>query len=76
MDCPISVFGGLEDEVVSREELAAWSDQTRSRFNIQMFPGDHFFLNGKEGNVLLEIISQDIRKITGKTKRADTGIHA
>jgi medium-chain acyl-[acyl-carrier-protein] hydrolase len=45
LDCPISAFGGLEDEVVSREELAAWSDQTRSRFNIHMLPGDHFFFN-------------------------------
>jgi medium-chain acyl-[acyl-carrier-protein] hydrolase len=30
LDCPISAFGGLEDEEVSREELAAWYDQTRS----------------------------------------------
>ena len=62
-DCPISAFGGLEDEEVSREELAGWCDQTRSRFNIQMFPGDHFFLNGKERNGLLELISKGIRKI-------------
>ena len=67
LDCPIFAFGGLEDKEVSREELAAWHDQTRSRFNIQMFPGDHFFLNGKESNGLLEVISKDIRKITGKT---------
>jgi medium-chain acyl-[acyl-carrier-protein] hydrolase len=68
LDCPISAFGGLEDEEVSRQELAAWCDQTRSRFNMQMFPGDHFFWNGKESNGLLEVISKDIRKITGKTK--------
>ena len=47
LDCPISAFGALEDEEVSREELAAWYDQTRSRFNIQMFPGDHFFFEWK-----------------------------
>jgi medium-chain acyl-[acyl-carrier-protein] hydrolase len=63
LDCPVTAFGGLEDEEVSREELAAWHDQTRSRFNIQMFPGDHFFLNDKDSNGLLEIISKDIRKI-------------
>ena len=68
LDCPISAFGGLEDEEVSREELAGWYDQTQSRFNIQMFPGDQFFLNGKESNGVLEVISKDIRKITGKTK--------
>lgn len=63
LDCPISAFGGLEDEEVNREELSEWDVQTRSRFNIQMFPGDHFFLNGKERNGLLEIISKDIREI-------------
>jgi medium-chain acyl-[acyl-carrier-protein] hydrolase len=63
LDCPISAFGGLKDEEVSREELAAWCDQTRVRFNIQMFPGDHFFLNGKESNGLLEVISKDISEI-------------
>jgi medium-chain acyl-[acyl-carrier-protein] hydrolase len=68
LDCPISAFGGLEDEEASREELEAWSDQTRSRFNIQMFDGDHFFLNGKESSGLLEVISKDISKITAKTK--------
>jgi len=68
LDCPISAFGGLEDEEVSREELSAWHDQTRSRFNIQMFPGDHFFLNGKESDGVFEVIAKDIRRITGKTK--------
>jgi medium-chain acyl-[acyl-carrier-protein] hydrolase len=68
LDCPISAFGGLEDEEVSREELSAWCDQTRSRFRIQMFPGDHFFLNGKESDGFLESISNEISRITGKTK--------
>ena len=43
LDCPISAFAGFEDEEVSREELAAWCGQTRSRFSMQMFPGNHFF---------------------------------
>jgi surfactin synthase thioesterase subunit len=68
LDCPITAFGGLEDEEVSREELAGWSEQTRSRFRMHMFPGDHFYLNGKEGHDLLEIISKDIQKITVKAR--------
>ena len=67
LDCPITAFGGLVDEEVSREELAGWSEQTRSSFRMLMFPGDHFFLNGKEGNDLLGVISKEIRKINGKT---------
>ncbi|NJL21583.1 MAG: thioesterase [Leptolyngbyaceae cyanobacterium SM1_3_5] len=41
--CPISAFGGLEDDLVSRDGLAAWREQTGDRFALQMFPGDHFF---------------------------------
>jgi medium-chain acyl-[acyl-carrier-protein] hydrolase len=76
LDCPISAFSGLEDDEVSREELSAWFDQTQSMFRMQIFPGDHFFLTGKESNRLLEIISKDIMKITGKAKLTDTGIHS
>ena len=66
LDCPISAFGGLEDEEVSREELTAWGAQTRGGFNAHMFPGDHFFLNRNARNGILEVISGDIKKITGK----------
>ena len=68
LDCPISAFGGLADKEVSRDELAAWRDQTRSRFRMQIFPGDHFFLNGKESIRLLEAISMDIMRINGQAK--------
>jgi hypothetical protein len=33
------------------------------------------FLNGKERNGTLEVIARDIKEISGKTKRADTGIN-
>jgi surfactin synthase thioesterase subunit len=62
--------GGLADDEVSREELAALCDQTRSGFRMQMFPGDHFYLNGKESNIVLEVISRDISRITSKTNLA------
>ena len=41
---------------------------------MQMVPGDDFF-NGKESNGILEVISREIKEMTGKTKRADTSIH-
>ncbi|MGE3267186.1 MAG: thioesterase II family protein [Chloroflexota bacterium] len=44
LECPVSVFGGLDDISVSRAELAAWRDQTRGPFRLQMFPGNHFFV--------------------------------
>lgn len=45
LGCAITVFGGLQDTEVRREDLPAWKEQTTSKFAIHMLPGDHFFLN-------------------------------
>lgn len=58
LNCPISVFGGLEDTDANSDELTAWGDQTSSTFTIDMFPGGHFFINNKkECNQLLQLIT-------------------
>ena len=44
-DFGISAFGGLGDEEVTREDVAAWQEHTRGRFRMRMLPGDHFFLH-------------------------------
>ena len=53
---PISAFGGMEDNKVSRKDLEAWAEQTCSRFRFKMFPGDHFFLKSVREQILLEIV--------------------
>jgi surfactin synthase thioesterase subunit len=45
LNCPITVFGGEQDQSVSREALAAWREHTRGAFTQHMFPGDHFYIN-------------------------------
>ena len=59
LDCPIVAFGGLRDSDVSQDDLTAWRTQTRSLFNVRMFPGDHFFLHN-ERTQLIRAVSQDI----------------
>ena len=56
---PISVFGGVQDRDVSQEALEPWRDQTNSPFSLQMFPGDHFFINTAQPQ-LLQAISQKL----------------
>jgi surfactin synthase thioesterase subunit len=58
-DFPISAYGGREDGEVSREDLAAWQDQTRSAFRVQMFPGNHFFINTARP-ALLRALNQEL----------------
>jgi medium-chain acyl-[acyl-carrier-protein] hydrolase len=56
LDCPISAFGGRQDQEVSREELEAWRDQTTRSFMLEMFEGDHFFLQSTQ-RALLQALS-------------------
>ncbi len=60
LNCPISVFGGLQDQRVNRGDLEAWREQTSISFSLRMFPGDHFFLNTTQP-VLLRVLSQELR---------------
>jgi medium-chain acyl-[acyl-carrier-protein] hydrolase len=53
--CPISAFGGLDDDAVSRDDLAAWGDQTSSSFTLRLLPGGHFFLQTLRPRLLAAI---------------------
>jgi medium-chain acyl-[acyl-carrier-protein] hydrolase len=64
LDCPITVFGGLQDVDVSREQLEGWRDYTTSYCAVRMFPGNHFFLHNS-APVLLRMIVQDLKNMSG-----------
>lgn len=68
LDCPITVFGGLQDIDVSREQLEGWRDYTTSPVAVRMFPGNHFFLHSA-APVLLRMVAQDLRNIAGGIAR-------
>jgi medium-chain acyl-[acyl-carrier-protein] hydrolase len=44
LSCPITVYGGLQDEDVSVESCRAWQEQTSANCKVHMFEGDHFFM--------------------------------
>lgn len=43
LPCPITVFGGRNDESTRHEDLLAWEQQTTGIFTLRSLPGDHFF---------------------------------
>lgn len=51
LGCPIQAFGGRHDRV-SLEALSAWQDETAADFSMEMFDGDHFFINAHEARLL------------------------
>jgi medium-chain acyl-[acyl-carrier-protein] hydrolase len=52
LGCPITVFGGLEDEIVSRDEIESWRKHTTGAFQIRMLNGGHYLLEKAEGDLL------------------------
>jgi medium-chain acyl-[acyl-carrier-protein] hydrolase len=68
LDCPISVFGGLEDVEVSYEELEGWRRYTTGAFTLRMLPGDHFFIRTFQSQ-LLEMVSEDLKRLLNKRDR-------
>ena len=65
LDCPISAFGGLQDDEVSREDIEAWQQQTRSAFVARMFPGGHFFLHSNRA-ILLRMLAEDLLRLVSR----------
>jgi len=44
-DLPVTVFGGIEDRSVTRQELEAWAGLTRQPCVVRWLPGNHFFVH-------------------------------
>jgi medium-chain acyl-[acyl-carrier-protein] hydrolase len=64
LDCPVTVFGGLQDTEVTREQLEAWREQTTDACSVRMLSGNHFFLNDAQAQaIILRIISTELQKL-------------
>ncbi|MFD6156431.1 thioesterase II family protein [Nocardia sp. NPDC060256] len=59
LTCPISVFGGLTDTTVRRDELAAWQDHTVGTCRLRMLPGSHDLLR-EGGTYLARALAKDL----------------
>ena len=48
LNCPITMLGGESDPLVSPEMLAAWATHSMQLSKMQLFPGDHFYLQAQQ----------------------------
>lgn len=62
LDCPISVFGGLGDEVTGRDKLQPWAEHTTRDFKLRMVPGGHFFVE-ESRDLILRAVFQDLMPV-------------
>lgn len=44
LNCPVHVFTGTEDPMVTEDEAAAWADHTTGAHSLDIYPGGHFYL--------------------------------
>jgi medium-chain acyl-[acyl-carrier-protein] hydrolase len=56
LDIPLSAFGGIADEDISREEMDAWRAHTAKNFTLRMLPGDHFFITSARMPLLQSVV--------------------
>lgn len=62
LDCPLTVFGGLQDWKADYKMLEPWGEQTNAAFSLKLFPGDHFFVHSAK-SLLLQFLSQELEQI-------------
>jgi medium-chain acyl-[acyl-carrier-protein] hydrolase len=56
---PITAFGGLQDRLLTRDDLCAWKELTRGSFSIHMLQGGHFFLQENQA-ALVRLVAQQL----------------
>ena len=57
LDCPITVFAAMDDQLVSTHAIEAWKRYTRSGFRIEHFQGGHFFTEAISRSMANEVVA-------------------
>ena len=52
LESPITCIGGHQDHRLGDAGLASWAEETAGGFEIRMFQGDHFYIQGNEAEFL------------------------
>jgi medium-chain acyl-[acyl-carrier-protein] hydrolase len=62
LECPITIYGGLDDHEVEAGRLADWREMTMGACEIRMFPGGHFYLNSSQA-IFLQTFAVDLLRL-------------
>jgi medium-chain acyl-[acyl-carrier-protein] hydrolase len=69
LDCPMTAFGGLQDDITRQEDLEAWRKQTKRTFTLHMMAGNHFFIH-LEREHFLRTLSNSVHFLKNQKRRA------
>jgi medium-chain acyl-[acyl-carrier-protein] hydrolase len=68
--CPITAFGGADDDETLEGKLDAWSAHTSGTFTTHLLPGDHFFLHSRECELLSLVGAELCRSLPNAVQEA------
>jgi surfactin synthase thioesterase subunit len=68
LNCPLTIYGGIEDHEVEREKLVAWSEMTTVLSDIRMFPGGHFYINTSQ-SIFLQSFAGDLIQVCSQLQK-------
>ena len=74
LNIPMTVFGGLADKDIEREQLEAWREYTTAAFKLRMLEGDHFFLNTSQ-SMLLRLLSSELASLVAGNRHSSPDDH-
>ena len=57
--CPITIYGGDQDELATVKSLVPWELQTTAECKTRLFSGDHFFIQSLETE-FVGVLRQDV----------------
>jgi medium-chain acyl-[acyl-carrier-protein] hydrolase len=69
LNIPVTVFGGLADKDIEREELEAWREYSTASFKLRMLAGDHFFLHSSQ-SMLLQLLSSELTSLVANNRHS------
>jgi medium-chain acyl-[acyl-carrier-protein] hydrolase len=70
LDCPITVFGALDDPRANRRELAAWRRYTASAFSLRWYSGRHFFFQDPASGFIEDLTASLRQEVRWLAQRA------
>ncbi|GHO45003.1 thioesterase II family protein [Ktedonospora formicarum] len=62
LPCPIAVYGGAQDTLVSLVDLEGWRQHTSAEFLVRHLSGDHFYIHSAQIQ-LLRFLEHDLRAV-------------
>ncbi|WP_043619514.1 thioesterase II family protein [Nonomuraea candida] len=63
LSCPMSIYGGSDDEYATPEELRPWERQTTGECRLRLFQGGHFFIHDMKEQIL-PVLGEDLLEPT------------